>query len=70
MYVTPDTSKQNDGGKVNEVHTMVDHHIQMHPIRHCKVVHPGQELATFESQLWPPHMIVIVLTFIERLESA
>ena len=39
MYVTPDTSKENNGSEVTEAHSMGDHHIQMHPIRHCKVVH-------------------------------
>ena len=39
MYVTPDTGKDHGGVEVTEVHTMVDRHIQMHPIRHCKVVH-------------------------------
>ena len=39
MYVTPDTSKENDGSGVPEAHRVIDHHIQMHPIRHCKVVH-------------------------------
>ena len=69
MYVTPDTSKETDGGEFPEAHTMVDHHIQMHPVRHCKVVDSCQGLTTFELQLWPPYMMVLVLTFIERLEA-
>ena len=70
MYVTRDTGKDNAGDEVIEAHAMPDHHIQMHPIRHCKVVHSCQVLSICELHLRYPHLIVRMLNFIERLKAA